>query len=429
MTFPSPSTVLVIIFTIIVSPTIAIVVAQSLKSYRKKRNPMFPPGPMGWPLVGSFFSFYKPRPLSSLGGFMEQNLSRYGKVFSMNLFGEMMVVSADVELNRYVMQNEMRLFRNNLPAHIHRLIGDFALVMLIGDVYRHKKAIIVPFINMFRQQADFVRYIEHLAKGLMASSNKGGIIYVREFATKFSFYVVAKKAMGLTPEDPEAEQLLRDYVTFYKGLYAAPINFPGSMYRKALKARPNIIKAIKKKLDQRKAKESVDEEDDDLLGSLMKESTYTWENICDTILGFIFGGVATTSTAICLVFYLLENYPKALEEMRKEHLECMRSKKENGEEKLTWDDYKNMRFTQNVISETLRIGNVAPNLWKKATKDVEFKGYFIPEGTTVVAHLAAVHLNPSVFENPGQFNPWRWVSSTLPLHLISISMKIFCYCR
>nr|CAD1843761.1 unnamed protein product [Ananas comosus var. bracteatus] len=407
MTFPSPSTVLVIIFTIIVSPTIAIVVAQSLKSYRKKRNPMFPPGPMGGPRWLLLLLLQASSPLLSWWLHGAEPLKVWEGV-QHELIREMMVVSADVELNRYVMQNEMRLFRNNLPAHIHRLIGDFALVMLIGDVYRHKKAIIVPFINMFRQQADFVRYIEHLAKGLMASSNKGGIIYVREFATKFSFYVVAKKAMGLTPEDPEAEQLLRDYVTFYKGLYAAPINFPGSMYRKALKARPNIIKAIKKKLDQRKAKESVDEEDDDLLGSLMKESTYTWENICDTILGFIFGGVATTSTAICLVFYLLENYPKALEEMRKEHLECMRSKKENGEEKLTWDDYKNMRFTQNVISETLRIGNVAPNLWKKATKDVEFKGYFIPEGTTVVAHLAAVHLNPSVFENPGQFNPWRW---------------------
>nr|CAD1843758.1 unnamed protein product [Ananas comosus var. bracteatus] len=102
----------------------------------------------------------------------------------MNFFGEIMVVSADVELNRYVMQNEMRLFRNKLPAHVQRLIGDFALVMLIGDVYRHKKAIIVPFINKFRQQTNFVHYIERLAEDLMASWNKGELIYMRECATK-----------------------------------------------------------------------------------------------------------------------------------------------------------------------------------------------------------------------------------------------------
>lgn len=75
------------------------------------------------------------------------------------------------------------------------------------------------------------------------------------------------------------------------------------------------MKTIKKKLDERKAKGSGGEEDD-LLGHVIKESTYTPENICDTILGFIFGGVATSSTALCLAVYFLQNCPKAREQMR-----------------------------------------------------------------------------------------------------------------
>ncbi|OAY75208.1 Cytochrome P450 90B1, partial [Ananas comosus] len=389
------------------SPAIAIAVGVSLKSYRKKRNPKFPPGAMGWPLVGSTFSFFKPHPPSSLGDFMEQHLSRYGKVFSMSFLGEMVVVSADAELNRYVLQNEMRLFRNSLPAHFRKLIGDFSMAMLMGDAYRHKKAVLLAFLNKARLQGGFVRGVERLADTLTASWTDRGVIFAREEANKFSFYVIAKKAMGLTPEDSEAEQLRRDYMTLYKGIHALPINLPGSTHREALKARANIVKTIKKKLDERKARGSGDEEDD-LLGCLIEEGTYDWENICDTVQGFIFAGLVTSSTVMSLAMYFLENCPKALEQMREEHLECMRSKKQNGDGKLTWDDYRNMEFTQNVISETLRLGNVVGNLWKKAMKDVEFKGYFIPEGTTVITHLAAVHLDPSVFENPGQFNPWRW---------------------
>nr|CAD1843763.1 unnamed protein product [Ananas comosus var. bracteatus] len=405
------STVLVIIFTIVVSPAIAIAVGVSLKSYRKKRNPKFPPGAMGWPLVGSTFSFFKPHPPSSLGDFMEQHLSRYGKVFSMSFLGEMVVVSADAELNRYVLQNEMRLFRNSLPAHFRKLIGDFSMAMLMGDAYRHKKTVLLAFLNKARLQGGFVRGVERLADTLTASWTDRGVIFAREEANKVEDFVFVlcdrEKSHGINPRglrSRAAEEGLHD--TLQRDPCTS-INLPGSTHREALKARANIVKTIKKKLDARKARGSGDEEDD-LLGCLIEEGTYDWENICDTVQGFIFAGLVTSSTVMSLAMYFLENCPKALEQMREEHLECMRSKKQNGDGKLTWDDYRNMEFTQNVISETLRLGNVVGNLWKKAMKDVEFKGYFIPEGTTVITHLAAVHLDPSVFENPGQFNPWRW---------------------
>nr|CAD1843757.1 unnamed protein product [Ananas comosus var. bracteatus] len=362
------------------------------------------------------------------------------------LHGEMVVVSADAEFNRTCCKRDAAV-QEQPAGTLSEADRDFSLSLLMGDSYRHKKAILLAFFNKFRAQAGLVHDIQSRVEGVMASWSKGGAIYAREDANKglieldratlhtrlgsspechsgvrlcafasvsssagpsvsaaapseadrgkgFSFYVIVKKAMGITTEDPEAEQLLRDYMTLYKRMHALPINLPGTAHREALKARASIVKIIKKKLDERKAKESVDEEDDDLLGCLIKASTYTWENICDTIQGFIFGGLITSSTAICVAMYFLERCPKALEQMREEHLECMRLKKENGERKLTWDDYRNMNFTQNVISETLRLGNVAPSLFRKALKDVEFKGYFIPEGTTVITIWLLYIWNP-----------------------------------
>ncbi|KAG4176289.1 hypothetical protein ERO13_A11G236260v2, partial [Gossypium hirsutum] len=61
------------------------------------------------------------------------------------------------------------------------------------------------------------------------------------------------------------------------------------------------------------------------------------------------------------------------------------------------------------INETLRLGNVARFLHRKALKDVRYKGYDIPCGWKVVLPvIAAVHLDPCLFDHPQLFNPWRW---------------------
>jgi hypothetical protein len=49
----------------------------------------------------------------------------------------------------------------------------------------------------------------------------------------------------------------------------------------------------------------------------------------------------------------------------------------NGEELLTWQDYKAMSFTQCVIDETLRLGGIAIWLMREAKEDVNYQGIYI----------------------------------------------------
>lgn len=39
---------------------------------------------------------------------------------------------------------------------------------------------------------------------------------------------------------------------------------------------------------------------------------------------------------------------------------------------------------------------------------VGFAGYFIPQGWCVLASLTSVHMDESNYDNPYQFDPWRW---------------------
>lgn len=46
----------------------------------------------------------------------------------------------------------------------------------------------------------------------------------------------------------------------------------------------------------------------------------------------------------------------------------------DGDELLTWQDYKAMSFTQCVIDETLRLGGIAIWLMREAKEDVNYHG-------------------------------------------------------
>lgn len=54
------------------------------------------------------------------------------------------------------------------------------------------------------------------------------------------------------------------------------------------------------------------------------------------------------------------------------------------------------------------------------------KGYDIPCGWKVLPVIAAVHLDPCLFDHPQLFNPWRWQVSQSP-HALSSLFVIFRY--
>jgi len=79
-----------------------------------------------------------------------------------------------------------------------------------------------------------------------------------------------------------------------------------------------------------------------------------------------------------------------------------------------------------VITETLRMGNIIIGVMRKALRDVEIKGNFIPQGWCVFANFRSVHLDDKNYECPYQFNPWRWQVREIPPHKLLVSSFIFC---
>ncbi|CAL4929959.1 unnamed protein product [Urochloa decumbens] len=378
----------------------------------KKKRPNLPPGSSGWPFVGETFAYLRPHPATSVGRFMEQHVARYGKIYRSSLFGERTVVSADAGLNRYILQNEGRLFECSYPRSIGGILGKWSMLVLVGDAHREMRAISLNFLSSVRLRAVLLPEVErHTLLVLRSWPPADGAFSAQHEAKKFTFNLMAKNIMSMDPGEEETERLRLEYITFMKGVVSAPLNFPGTAYWKALKSRASILGVIERKMEDRlekMSKENSSVEEDDLLGWALKQSNLSKEQILDLLLSLLFAGHETSSMALALAIFFLEGCPKAVQELREEHLEIARRQRQRGESKLSWEDYKEMVFTQCVINETLRLGNVVRFLHRKVIRDVHYNGYDIPRGWKILPVLAAVHLDSSLYEDPNQFNPWRW---------------------
>ncbi|KAJ6343231.1 hypothetical protein OIU76_005046 [Salix suchowensis] len=144
----------------------------------------------------------------------------------------------------------------------------------------------------------------------------------------------------------------------------------------------------------------------DFLEILLSVDTLSEDEKVSFVLDSLLGGYETTSLLMAMVVHLLGQSPTASEQLKLEH-EQIRSSKER-DEFLNWEDYKKMGFTQNVINEALRYGNIVKFVHRKALKDVKFRDHLIPSGWKVLPVFTAVHLDSSVHADALQFHPWRW---------------------
>lgn len=378
----------------------------------RKLLPTLPPGNLGgWPFIGDTIPFMTPHSSALLGTYIDQNISKYGRIFRMNLLGKATIVSVDPDFNRYILQNEGRLFENSCPTSIKEILGKWSMLALAGDIHREMRSIAVNFMNSVKLRTYFLKDIDIQAVNILDAWKVNSTFSAQDEGKKFAFNLMVKHLMNMDPGMPETEEIRKEYIFFMEGMASIPLNFPGTAYRRALQSRSRILAIMGQKLDERmqKIKEGCKGlEEEDLLASVARNTNITRDQILDLMISMLFAGHETSSAAISLAIYFLQASPDVLKKLREEHIKIAKQKKERGETELNWDDYKQMIFTNCVIHETLRLGNIVKFLHRKTIKDVQYKGYEIPCGWEVVPIISAAHLDSSIFDNPQSYDPSRW---------------------
>ncbi|KAK2647786.1 hypothetical protein Ddye_015275 [Dipteronia dyeriana] len=372
-----------------------------------RRTLPLPPGSLGWPYIGETFQLYSQNP----NVFFASKVKRYGSIFKTHILGCPCVMISSPEAAKFVLVTRAHLFKPTFPASKEKMLGKQAIFFHQGDYHTKLRKLV---LRAFMPEAikTIVPDIESLAKDSIQSWEGRLITTFQEMKT-YTFNVALLSIFG-KDEVLYREDLKRCYYILEKGYNSMPINLPGTLFNKSMKARNELAQIVAKILSTRR---QMKLDHTDLLASFMGDKEgLTDEQIADNIIGVIFAARDTTASVMTWILKYLGENPSVLQAVTEEQEAIIKSNSGDDEKapSLSWADTKKMPITSRVIQETLRVASILSFTFREAVEDVEYQGYLIPKGWKVLPLFRNIHHSPEIFPDPERFDPSRFEVAPKP---------------
>ncbi|KAG6725742.1 hypothetical protein I3842_02G046200 [Carya illinoinensis] len=261
-----------------------------------------------------------------------------------------------------------------------KVLGKKSILTHHGEIHKYLKNLILHLVGPENLKANVMKELDAMICRDLQAWAKNETVDLKEVTSNMLFDYAAKQLMSYD-ESKTPLKLAENFKAFIYGLLSFSLDIPDTAYHTCLQGRKNATKIIRDIYNDRKASK-IHHGDflDHLLVEVESEKS-----------------ILNESSAVDL----------------KEHKEILKNRDDKTSE-ITWQEYKSsMTFTHMVINETVKLANIVPAIFRKVVKDVEMKGYTIPEGWLVMVAPNALHLNPDVHTDPHTFNPWRWEGKEL----------------
>ncbi|EOA11989.1 hypothetical protein CARUB_v10012710mg, partial [Capsella rubella] len=378
-----------------------------------KTNGKLPPGSMGLPIIGETFDFFKPHGFYEINPYLKKKMLRYGPLFRKNILGVKTIVSTDKDVNMEILRQENKSFILSYPDGLAKPLGKDSLFFKIGNIHKHMKQLTLRLLSSEGLKQKILKDMDRVTREHLYSNASKGRFDVKEAVSSLIIaHLTPKMISNLKPETQEKHMGNFKAFSFDWFLTSYIISAGRGLYNTIWACREGI-QGIRDIYARRR---TSNEKYDDFLNTAIEELEKTGGLVNETAIVALILTLScitqdTTSKATCLAVKFLSKNPKVLAELKSMAILESRDDKENG---VTWEEYRHkMTLTNMVINESLRITNLAPMMFRKAVKDVEIKGYTIPADWIVMIIPSVVHFDPEIYENPFEFNPWRWEGKEL----------------
>jgi cytochrome P450 len=179
------------------------------------------------------------------------------------------------------------------------------------------------------------------------------------------------------------------------------LNIPGLEFYRGLQARKFMIEFIGSMIPERRAGDQSD-----IFSRLCRNVTEDGEQfddqqIIDHMSFLMMAAHDTTTSTLSSMLYELARHPEWQERARKESIAY-------GKDAVAFTDINSFPALALVMKETLRRYPPLPIIPRIATRDFEFKGYRVPEGSMVVVSPLHTHGLTEWWDNPDDFDPERF---------------------
>jgi cytochrome P450 len=126
------------------------------------------------------------------------------------------------------------------------------------------------------------------------------------------------------------------------------------------------------------------------------------QQLRDEAVTILLAGHETTALALSWTWSLLTEHPDQEERLAAEVRDVLSGRS------ATVEDLPKLRFTEQVVLESMRLYPPAWAVGREALHDCQVGGYAVPAGTTIYMSPWVIHRSPRFFDKPEEFYPERW---------------------
>ncbi|KAK6185568.1 hypothetical protein SNE40_007773 [Patella caerulea] len=394
------------------------------------------PGPRGLPIVGTVTEYFRKANKGQMHEVQRKFHRQYGKIFK-EKFGSYDNVSVgDPSLveeilraegkyphrppyEAWVLYNELRKrrggimtangeqWRGNRSAMNPKLLRPKA----VGDFVDGINSVVTDFVDRLRFLKDREgegEFVPHLpnelnkftmeALGYVLLDTRLGCLE-RQVDPKIQNFITSIATMFLTGHQMMA------FTKVYKNLRLKTWRMHVKAWDTIYEIAQEYIEAKMEDVAERLSGDVQEGDRVDFLTYLVGNGQMSRQEIYENITEVLLGGVDTAANSMSFLLYSLAKNTDAQDTLRDEVDSVLDGKT------CTYDDLQRMPYLKAVVKETLRLYPPIPINARILQEDTIVDNTLIHKGTCVLLNNYTMSRDPSIFSNPDQFVPERWLKA------------------
>ncbi|XP_077345207.1 cytochrome P450 2K1-like isoform X1 [Lithobates pipiens] len=412
--------------TILLSVIVILFLVKTYKDQKKQKYKNYPPGPKPLPLIGSLHMIDLQKPHYAFMKLSEE----YGSVYSIQLGTEKMVVLCGYDTVKDALINHAEeIYERPYTALSARASNGNGVLFAHGENWKVMRRFTLSTLRDFGMgRRSIENKINEEAQCLIQElkSYKGEPFENMTIVTAAVANIIVSILLGDRFEygDPTILKLMRiinENIRSFGSIMIRLYNmfprliglFPGS-HQKVFK-NVEVLKAFVREVFT-KQKKTLDINDQrnliDVFLAKQQEGKpesalyFHDDNLGVLVSDLFIAGMETTSTTLRWGLLLMIKNTEIQKKVQNEIDRVLGSAEPQTEHR------KQMPYTDAVIHEIQRFANIVPlNLPHATVKDVTFRGYNIPKGTTIIPLLTSALRDKAYFEKPDEFYPEHFLDS------------------
>ena len=365
----------------------------------------YPPGPKGHWFLGNLRA-YTGDPL----GYPQLCARDFGDVVALRIGPRRVYLIMHPDPIEEVLVTNNRNFKKDFTIRFYRPILGNGLLSSEGDLWLRQRRLVQPAFLKSRIAAYgdvMVSYTERM----LSKWRDGQTLDIHAEFMRLALEIAAKTLFDTEVDEgtyeigSALEIALHCIDNRFTGAFWLPYWVPTANNRALHQAVARLDHILYQIIAQRRRSTK---DRGDLLSILLQArdgndgGRMTDRQLRDEAMTLLLAGHETTALALSWTWYLLAQHPAVMAKLQSEVDNVL------GSREPTVTDLPQLRYTEWVVTEGMRLYPPAYAMVRETIQDCELFGYRVPARTTLFLTQWVVHHDARFFTDPDEFQPERW---------------------